>query len=45
MGNNVGLIRYARTINILLYTPDNGVTRNFMPHLWTFPLKAPLTLL
>ena len=27
----------------LLYNPDNGVTRNFMPHLWMFLLKA-LTL-
>src|SRR5205085_6101392 len=25
---------------ILLYNPDNGVTRNFMPHLWMFLLKA-----
>jgi hypothetical protein len=23
-------------MNILLYSPDNGVTRNFMPHLWMF---------
>src|SRR6202030_2619799 len=23
-----------------LYNPDNGVTRNFMPHLWMFLLKA-----
>src|SRR5712691_8628625 len=28
------------TMNILLYSPDNGVTRNFMPHLWMFLLKA-----
>jgi radical SAM superfamily enzyme YgiQ (UPF0313 family) len=27
-------------VNILLYSPDNGVTRNFMPHLWMFLLKA-----
>src|SRR6202030_2841060 len=27
-------------MRILLYTPDNGVTRNFMPHLWMFLLKA-----
>jgi radical SAM superfamily enzyme YgiQ (UPF0313 family) len=27
-------------MNILLYNPDNGVTRNFMPHLWMFLLKA-----
>jgi len=24
----------------LLYNPDNGVTRNFMPHLWMFLLQA-----
>ena len=23
-------------MNILLYSPDNGVTRNFMPHRWMF---------
>ena len=28
-------------MNILLYSPDNGVTRNFMPHLWMFLLKSP----
>ena len=27
-------------MNILLYSPDNGVTRNFMPHLWMFLLKT-----
>ena len=27
-------------MNILLYTPDNGVTRNFMPHLWMFVLQS-----
>src|SRR5437870_13585617 len=27
-------------MKILLYNPDNGVTRNFLPHLWTFLLKA-----
>jgi radical SAM superfamily enzyme YgiQ (UPF0313 family) len=27
-------------MNILLYSPDNGVTKNFMPHLWMFLLKA-----
>jgi hypothetical protein len=25
-------------MKILLYNPDNGVTRNFMPHLWMFLL-------
>src|SRR6266705_3748805 len=29
-----------RIMRILLYNPDNGVTRNFMPHLWMFLLKA-----
>src|SRR4030095_3882315 len=32
--------RGNQTMNILLYRPDNGVTRNFMPHLWMFLLKA-----
>jgi radical SAM superfamily enzyme YgiQ (UPF0313 family) len=27
-------------VNILLYNPDNGVTRNFMPHLWMFLLQS-----
>ena len=27
-------------MRILLLNPDNGVTRNFMPHLWMFLLKA-----
>src|SRR5438105_6770130 len=27
-------------MRLLLYNPDNGVTRNFMPHLWMFLLKA-----
>ncbi len=27
-------------MRILLYNPDNGVTRNFMPHLWMFLLEA-----
>jgi len=27
-------------VKILLYNPDNGVTRNFMPHLWMFLLKT-----
>jgi radical SAM superfamily enzyme YgiQ (UPF0313 family) len=27
-------------MRILLYNPDNGVTRNFMPHLWMFLLQA-----
>ena len=28
------------TMRILLYNPDNGVTGNFMPHLWMFLLQA-----
>ena len=27
-------------MRILLYNPDNGVTRNFMPHLWMFLLRS-----
>jgi radical SAM superfamily enzyme YgiQ (UPF0313 family) len=27
-------------MRILLYSPDNGVTRNFMPHLWMFLLRS-----
>jgi radical SAM superfamily enzyme YgiQ (UPF0313 family) len=27
-------------MNILLYNPDNGITRNFMPHLWMFLLQS-----
>lgn len=26
-------------MNILLYNPDNGVSRNYMPHLWMFLLQ------
>ena len=28
------------SMKILLYNPDNGVTRNFMPHLWMFLLQS-----
>ena len=28
------------SMRILLYNPDNGVTRNFMPHLWMFLLQS-----
>jgi hypothetical protein len=31
---------WSETMRILLYNPDNGVTRNFMPHLWMFLLQA-----
>jgi hypothetical protein len=27
-------------MRILLYNPDNGVTQNFMPHLWMFLLQS-----
>src|SRR3974377_2621175 len=27
-------------MKILLYNPDNGVTRNLLPHLWMFLLRA-----
>jgi radical SAM superfamily enzyme YgiQ (UPF0313 family) len=27
-------------MKILLYSPDNGITRNFMPHLWMFLLQS-----
>ena len=30
----------GKVMRILLYSPDNGVTRNFMPHLWMFLLQA-----
>ena len=30
----------AKPMKILLYNPDNGVTRNFMPHLWMFLLQS-----
>src|ERR1700730_11431854 len=29
-----------KPMRILLYNPDNGVTRNFMPHLWMFLLQS-----
>src|SRR5436305_5878218 len=32
--------RSASYMKILLYNPDNGVTQNFMPHLWMFLLQA-----
>jgi len=28
------------SMKILLYNPDNGVTQNFMPHLWMFLLQS-----
>ena len=29
-----------RAVKILLYNPDNGISNNFMPHLWMFLLKS-----
>src|SRR6267378_1456954 len=34
------LLNGEEHMRILLYNPDNGVTRNFMPHLWMFLLQA-----
>ena len=36
VGKYVGKQRTVGMQSILLYNPDNGVTRNFMPHLWMF---------
>lgn len=33
-------VRKCPKMKILLYNPDNGVTRNFMPHLWMFLLQS-----
>src|SRR6476620_10640186 len=30
----------GKPVKILLYNPDNGVTQNFMPHLWMFLLQS-----
>ena len=39
--SKAALCRIAKFLmKILLYNPDNGVTRNFMPHLWMFLLQA-----
>src|SRR6267142_2245717 len=34
------LVNGEELMRILLYNPDNGVTRNFMPHLWMFLLQS-----
>jgi radical SAM superfamily enzyme YgiQ (UPF0313 family) len=34
------LLNEEALMRILLYNPDNGVTRNFMPHLWMFLLRS-----
>src|SRR6266571_7485101 len=39
-GNPIQSNADSKPLRILLYNPDNGVTRNFMPHLWMFLLKA-----
>jgi len=33
-------LKSASPMKILLYNPDNGVTQNFMPHLWMFLLQS-----
>ena len=30
----------GNNMRILLYNPDNGITQNFMPHLWMFLLQS-----
>ena len=30
----------GKSMKILLYNPDNGITQNFMPHLWMFLLQS-----
>ena len=30
----------GKSLKILIYNPDNGVTQNFMPHLWMFLLQS-----
>ena len=35
-----GAREIRKILKILLYNPDNGVTRNFMPHLWMFLLQS-----
>src|ERR1019366_3489715 len=37
---NVRCFSKGAVMRILLYNPDNGVTRNFMPHLWMFLLQS-----
>ena len=32
--------KLGKSMKILLYNPDNGVTQNFMPHLWMFLLQS-----
>ena len=39
-GRGKRLLHENELMRILLYNPDNGVTRNFMPHLWMFLLRA-----
>lgn len=41
-GEDAPAIKWRRTgkLKILLYNPDNGITQNFMPHLWMFLLQT-----
>src|SRR6202043_256227 len=39
-GEAHSLSEEGAVMRILLYNPDNGVTRNFMPHLWMFLLQS-----
>src|SRR6202051_3379706 len=36
----LGAREIREILKILLYNPDNGVTRSFMPHLWMFLLQS-----
>jgi len=38
--SRLGAWKSGNLLKILLYNPDNGVTRNFMPHLWMFLLQS-----
>jgi radical SAM superfamily enzyme YgiQ (UPF0313 family) len=39
-GASITLALGIGKLKILLYNPDNGITQNFMPHLWMFLLQA-----
>jgi len=39
-GASIRLALGIGNLKILLYNPDNGITQNFMPHLWMFLLQA-----
>ncbi len=38
--SNTRALNWEGSMKILLYNPDNGITRNFMPHLWMFLLQS-----